>query len=100
MERKYTGPEESEASLSSGPVYFLSITIYCVASASLFTNSSLNQMRFRLSTRKPSWGWLLGVGVLYSENEPVPLSGKEPKMLWFESSNQTNPLLSTLIPDV
>jgi hypothetical protein len=76
------------------------VTIYWVASASLLANSSSNQMWFWLSTRKPSWGWPYGVGILYSEKEPVPLSGKEPKMFCNESSNQTSPLLSTLIPDV
>src|ERR1051326_2988950 len=32
-------------------------TFVCVATASLLANSSVNQMRFWLSTFRPSWGW-------------------------------------------
>ena len=39
------------------------------------------------------------MGAEYIENEPVPVSGKEPKVFCNESSNQTRPLLSTAMPE-
>ena len=64
---------------------------FCMASASLLANSSVNQIRFCESTFKPSCGCPFCVGAGYSANVPVPESGKEPKICCSESSNQTCP---------
>src|SRR5207244_13635373 len=65
-------------------------TPFCTANASLFANSSVNQIRFCVSTFNPSCGCGFDVvGAAYTLNEPVPVSRKEPKMPCWESSNQT-----------